>query len=591
MDSKMSTKETRKKGMKETADAVKKTDAITKETNKNTEQKEKIAVKDASHKKEIDPKKITSKGTGSLVTADAVDARASIEEMTIFCKKKGFVFPSSELYGGFAGFFDFGPLGVEMFNNIKQNWWRFFVQQRENIVGIDASIISHPRTWVASGHVATFGDLVLQCAKCKKKYRADHFIEDNLFISTEGLSSEQIHALVQKNKLACPECKGHFADVQKFNLLFSTQVGPLQDSKATAYLRGETAQAMFMDFKQVAETSRQRLPFGIAQIGRCFRNEISPRDFLFRSREFHIAEFEFFIHPEDTSATSAALSKEQLAQSLRLLSAEAQEKAEKHISLLGRKKKEAVETETTIKKMLDEKRLDAWHAYWLAEQLNWFEKLGLDPRHLRVREHLKSELSHYSSATFDIEYHFPFGRKELAGNANRGQYDLGQHSTESKTTIQIFDEASKKNVVPRVIEPTFGMERAFLALLFECFENDSKRGNIVLHLPPSLAPFKVAIFPLINKEGLPECAREVYRDLASHLVCFYDTAGSIGRRYARQDEIGTPFCVTVDFDSLKKKDVTIRDRDTTKQIRVKIKDLRELLQKLIAGDISFKDLC
>ncbi len=562
-----------KKGMKEVADTVK-NDAVKKSTTKT--------------EKSIAPKK-TSAAAGTPSPA-AVDASSSIEEMAIFCKKKGFVFPSSELYGGFSGFFDFGPLGVEMFNNIKQNWWRFFVQQRENVVGIDASIISNPRTWVASGHVATFGDLALQCGKCKKKYRADHFIEENLFISTEGLDSTKIHELVQKNKLVCPECKGHFAEVQKFNLLFSTQVGPLQDSRATAYLRGETAQAMFMDFKQVAETSRQRLPFGIAQIGRCFRNEISPRDFLFRSREFHIAEIEFFIHPEDTGMTGAALSKEQLAQSLRLLSAEAQEKAEQHISLLSKKKKEAVETETTIKKMLDEKRLDAWHAYWLAEQLNWFEKLGLDPQHLRVREQLKSELSHYSSANFDIEYHFPFGCKELAGNANRGQYDLGQHSKESKTSIQIFDEASKKNVVPRVIEPTFGMERAFLALLFECFENDSKRGNIVLHLPPSLAPFKIAIFPLINKEGLPELAREVYRDLAPHLVSFYDTAGSIGRRYARQDEIGTPFCVTVDFDSLKKKDVTIRDRDTTKQIRVKIKDLRELLRKLITGEIFFKDL-
>ncbi len=525
--------------------------------------------------------------------------RSAIEEMAIFCKKKGFVFPSSELYGGCAGFFDFGPLGVESLNALKQSWWSHFVQQKENVVGIEASTISHPRTWVASGHVATFGDLVLMCSKCKIRYRADHFIEENLFIKSEGLTSEKIHDLIKKHKLICPKCKGTFADIKKFNLLFKTQVGPVADASQIAYLRGETAQAMFMDFEQVAETARMKLPFGIAQIGRCFRNEISPRDFLFRSREFTIAEIEFFIHPERDDCD--ILSKEHLALKLMLFSAEEQEKKSSSSGFLGFKKKakkdeskEGFDTcagqETTIQTMLKEKRFDTWHAYWLAEQLMWLQNVGLSRNNLRVREHLKTELSHYSSATLDIEYKFPTGFREIAGNANRGQYDLTQHSKESKTEIHVFDEESKKNVVPRVIEPTFGVERVFLALFLEAFENDQKRGNIVLHLNPRLAPHTVALFPLVNKEGLPELALQIHKELIPSLRCFYDSSGSIGRRYARQDEVGTPFCVTIDFDSLKRKDVTIRDRDTTRQVRVKIKDLKQTLRSLVEGERSFKDL-
>ena len=511
------------------------------------------------------------------------EEKSPTEEMASFCKKKGFVFPSSEIYGGFAGFFDFGPLGSELFKNIKDSFWKFFVRSRDNVVGIEASIISHPRTWIASGHVATFGDMVLVCSKCKSKYRADHFIEENLFIKSESLSAEDIHALIKKHKLRCPECRGNFEDISKFNLLFTTQVGPIEDSSQKSYLRGETAQAMFMDFKLVAETARMKLPFGIAQIGRCFRNEISPRDFLFRSREFTIGEIEFFVHPDKEKEKSATLESKHLNLKISFLSSEEQEKG-------SSKNNEITSNEITIKQMLKENRLSEWHAYWLAEQILWLEYIGLSKKNLRVREHIKTELSHYASATFDIEYNFPFGFKEIAGNANRGQYDLTQHSNESKNNLQIFDEEEKKNVTPKVIEPTFGIERVFMAALFESFDDDKKRGNIVLHLSPKIAPNQIAVFPLVNKDKIPELSQDLFNNLSSEFVCFYDKSGSIGRRYARQDEIGTPYCLTVDFDSLKNKDVTIRDRDSTNQIRVKIKNLKETLRSLLRGEVVLKDL-
>jgi len=473
--------------------------------------------------------------------------KISIEELANFCKRKGFVFRSSDIYGGFAGFWDFGPLGVELFNNIKQNWWNYFVTSKDNIVGLDASIISHPRTWKASGHVVSFKDLAVICKKCKKATKLD--------VSEFG-------------KIKC-ECGGDYEKTGEFNLLFKTEVGALD--KSNAYLRGETAQAMFMDFKLVQQTLRMQLPFGIAQIGRCFRNEIAPRDFLFRLREFHIGEFEFFISPNEKNCD--LLTEKHLNLKLRLLDAETQEKGSEELK------------KTTIGNMLKKNKFDEWHAYWLAEQILWFYSFGLDE--IKIREHTKDELSHYSSATFDIDYEYPFGSKEIAGNANRGQYDLTQHQNESKESMEIFDDKSGKKVLPRVIEPTFGIERVFLALLTKAYFKNEK-GEIVLRLPAKLAPIKSAVFPIVkNKKGFVKMSREVYNELKKEWNVIYDVSGSIGRRYARNDEIGTPYCITIDGESLKKKDVTIRDRDTTRQIRVKVKDLRDILRKLINDEIKF----
>jgi glycyl-tRNA synthetase len=473
----------------------------------------------------------------------------TIEELTNFCKRKGFVFKSSEIYGGLAGFWDYGPLGIELFNNIKNDFWRFFVHDKENIVGIDASIIAHPRTWKASGHLDNFNDVAVTCKKCKKSTKLD--------------KSE-----VGKKKC---ECGGEY-DVQgDFNLMFKTKIGALNSEDS--YLRPETAQGMFLDFKQVYETSRVKLPFGILQIGKCFRNEIAPRDFIFRSREFTIAEFEFFIHPEDDKCD--LLGEKHLNLKLRLLDKETQDKREEGLR------------ETTIGKMLKEKRLGEWHGYWLAEQLLWFKKIGIFPR-IKVREHMKSELSHYSSATFDMDYEFPFGSQEIAGNANRGQFDLKQHEKESKEKMEIFDEKTKSKIIPRVVEPTFGMDRIFLSLICNGYHFDEKRQNIVLKIPAYISPYKAAVFPIIKGDNFEKIAREIFYNLKKEFNVLYDLGGSLGRRYSRQDEIGTPYCITIDGDSLGKKDVTIRDRDTTKQIRVKIKDLKEVLKKLIFEEIEFE---
>lgn len=500
--------------------------------------------------------------------------KITIDELAAFCKRKGLVYQSSEIYGGLSGFFDFGPLGVDLFGNIKQDWWRYFVSQKENMAGIDASIISHPRVWKASGHVDNFGDLVLSCNKCLSKFRADHFIEDTLKINSDGLKAGEINKLISQHQLKCPKCKGSFEELRSFNLLFRTTVGAEEAKSSAAYLRGETAQAMFTDFKLVVETSRKKLPFGIAQVGKCFRNEIAPRDFMFRSREFTIAEFEFFIHPEDD--TCDLLTEKHLGLKVMLLDAQTQQEGGKELK------------ETTIGKMIHDRRLGNWHAYWLAEQMMWLYSIGLEKEDLKVREHVKTELSHYSSATFDIDYLFPFGSKEIAGNANRGQYDLTQHINESKENLEIFDESKKQKVRPRVIEPTFGMERVFMAVLVCSYNNDLSRGNIVLKLPPRIAPVKAGIFPLVNKPELISKAREIFSELNKEFCCSYDQSGSVGRRYARNDEIGTPYCITVDFDGLSDDTVTIRDRDSTNQVRVKSGIIRETIRKLVNGDISFE---
>jgi glycyl-tRNA synthetase len=529
---------------------------------KNRKQAEKKAKEIIANlaKKEIKPETETKKIKNEKIKKEVMETEEknineknseeiSIEELANFCKRKGFIFRSSDIYGGFAGFWDFGPLGVELFNNLKKEWWKFIVYEKENIVGMEASIISHPRTWKASGHIANFNDVAVRCKKCKNSTKIDKS---------------------EVGKARC-ECGGEYEVLGEFNLMFKTKVGAL--NAEDAYLRGETAQGMFMDFKLIQQTSRMQLPFGIAQIGRCFRNEIAPRDFLFRSREFHIGEFEFFINPEEKKCE--LLDEKHLNIEFDFLDEETQKEGKEILK------------KVKMKELLAKGKIDEWHAYWLAEQIIWFRKLKLNE--IKIREHTKNELSHYSSATFDIDYKYPFGSKEVAGNANRGQYDLTQHQKESRENMDIYDEKYKNKVIPRVIEPTFGIERILLAVLAKAYSYDEKRENIVLKIPPFLAPIKAAIFPIVKKEEFEKICLDIFNNLKSDWNVVQDKSGSIGRRYSRNDEIGTPYCITVDEESLKNSDVTIRDRDTKKQIRVKISGLKEILKKLINGEILFEN--
>jgi glycyl-tRNA synthetase len=499
--------------------------------------------------------------------------KPTIDQMAMFCKNKGFVYPNSEIYGGMAGFFDYGHLGSEMKNNIKQAWWKFHVQDREDIVGIDGSIITHPNVWVASGHVANFKDIMVQCKKCEERYRADHLIEETLKIQADGLKEEDINKLIQQNGIKCKKCKGELAAASPFNLMFQTFVGPKQSKETTAYLRPETAQLMFADFKLVAENARLKVPFGIAQMGKAFRNEISPRNFLFRCREFEQMEIEYFIHPEKVN--DCPFLNEVLDHEIFIISEDMQKSKQK-------------EKKMTMKEALSKKIIKtAWHAYWLATEHNWFASLGANPDNFRIRQHLQEEKSHYALDTWDLEYNFPFGWKELQGMANRTDYDLTQHMKHSKKDLQLFDEEKKQKFTPYVVaEPSQGVDRAFLVFMFDAYNYDEKRGNIVLKLHPKVAPVKLGVFPLVNKNE--KDAREVYSSLRKLFVCQFDRSGSIGRRYARSDEIGVPFCVTVDFDYQKDKTVTIRDRDTTKQIRIKAEELPDTVYKLMAGAIEFE---
>ncbi len=478
------------------------------------------------------------------------EKKLSIEEMAVFCKKKGLVFPSGEIYGGLSGFFDFGPNCVEIRNNIKKEWWKFHVQEREDIVGIDGSIITNPRVWEASGHVKNFTDVYVKCKKCKKPNKIDKS---------------------EIGKVRC-ECGGEYEVIGDLNLMFKTNIGPVEGS--TAYLRPETAQLIFANFKLVAESSRLKLPFGIAQVGKAFRNEISPRDFLFRCREFEQMEIEYFVHPENSK--KCPFIKDALKHEMNILSAEMQ-------------KKEKNPQKMTVEQALKKKIIGTeWLAYWLVTEYNWFISLGATPDNFRIRQHLKDELAHYSSDCWDLEYNFPFGWKELEGIADRSDFDLKQHINHSKKDLSIFDQETNKKIVPYVAaEPSLGVERSFLVFMFDAYNDDKKRGNIVLKLDPKIAPIKAGIFPLIGKPELEKLAKEIHANLKKYFNVSYDRSGSIGRRYARADETGTPCCITVDFDSLKDKSVTIRDRDTTKQVRIKIDKLRDILRKLIDGEIKF----
>ena len=470
---------------------------------------------------------------------NSIHKKLSIEELNSFCKRKGFVYQSGEIYGGYAGFWDFGHLGVEFKNNIKNSWWKYFAG-REDVVGIDGSIITHPTVWKASGHVDSFSDVFVVCKKCKKPGKVDRS---------------------ELGKARCENCGGEYdnENAKDFKLMFETNVGT--DSKS--YLRPETAQLIFADFKAVQDNARMKLPFGIAQIGKAFRNEIAPRDFLFRSREFEQMEMQFFLDP---SKIDDCFDYEKIKNT--------------KINILDAQGEEGVlSIEEMLKKNIFKNK---WHAYWLWYSYDWFKGLGIRKENLRLREHRKDELAHYANAAVDIEYNFPSGWGEIFGSHDRGTFDLGEHEKFSKKDMKVYDEETKKKILPAVIESSFGVERAFMAFMFDSYSE--REGNVVLNLNPKLSPVKAAVFPIVKGEEYENISKDIFEELNEEWNVVYDKSGSIGRRYARNDEVGTPMCITIDEQTLKDKTATIRDRDTTEQVRVKVKDLKEVVRKVVHGE-------
>ena len=453
----------------------------------------------------------------------------SMEKLVALCKNRGYVYPGSEIYGGLANTWDYGPLGVELKNNVKEAWRRKFIQENEYNVGLDAAILMNPTTWVASGHVGGFSDPLIDCKECKTRHRADKLIEEwaheqGKDMIADGMSDEELINFINENKIPCPNCgKTNFTDIRKFNLMFKTFQGVTEDKTSEIYLRPETAQGIFVNFKNVMRTTRRKIPMGIAQIGKAFRNEITPGNFTFRTREFEQMELEFFCKPG-----------------------------------------------TDLE----------WHKYWKEFCENWLLSLGMKKENIRLRDHSKEELSHYSNATTDIEFAFPFGWGELWGIADRTDFDLKSHMKVSKEDFTYTDAETGEKYVPYCIEPSLGADRVALAFLCNSYDEekiDENDSRVVLHLHPVLAPYKVAVLPLSKK--LSEKAKEVYTKLSKKFMCDYDEAGSIGKRYRREDEIGTPYCVTIDFDTLEDDTVTIRDRDTMEQIRLKIDDVANWVEE------------
>ena len=455
----------------------------------------------------------------------------NMDKIVSLCKGRGYVYPGSEIYGGLANTWDYGPLGVELKNNIKKAWLKKFVQESKYNVGLDSAILMNPQTWVASGHVGGFSDPLIDCKECKTRHRADKLIEEwmhehNCEEVVDGWSDEKMLKYMADNHIACPNCgKENFTGIRKFNLMFKTFQGVTEDAKAEIYLRPETAQGIFVNFKNVQRTTRKKLPMGIAQIGKSFRNEITPGNFTFRTREFEQMELEFFCKP-------------------------------------------GTELE--------------WHKYWKDFCKNWLISLGVKEENIRLRDHSKEELSHYSNATTDIEFTFPFGWGELWGIASRTDFDLSKHMEFSKQDLTYLDPETNEKYIPYVIEPSLGCDRVALAFLCNSYEEQEiAEGDVrtVLHLHPALAPYKVAVLPLSKK--LSDKANEVYEMLSKKFMCDYDEAGSIGKRYRREDEIGTPYCVTIDFDTLEDNQVTVRDRDTMEQVRISIDELASWIDEKI----------
>ncbi|MGE5679984.1 MAG: glycine--tRNA ligase [Bacillota bacterium] len=487
-----------------------------------------------------------------------------IDKIVSLAKRRGFVFQSSEIYGGLNGCWDYGPLGVELLKNVKEEWWKFMTY-RENVEGLDASILMHPKVWEASGHVENFTDPMIDCKQCKARFRLDTLAEQisdkkkekALFEFSQSLTpgsdlAERLGKLYQQgekdpaalngafdaviedkdlsplllSKLNCPQCgnAGTFTPARQFNLMFKTFIGPVEDTGAVVYLRPETAQGIFVNFLNVQNSSRQKLPFGIAQIGKAFRNEINTKNFLFRTREFEQMEMQFFVKPTDDTK---------------------------------------------------------WYDYWKKERLEWFKSLGMSEDKLRYHDHPKEKLAHYAKEATDIEYLFPFGWGEIEGIHNRTDFDLSRHQEYSGKSLKYFDEESKEKFVPFIIETSAGASRSFMAFLINAFYEEEVNGEIrsVLRFHPRLAPIKAAVLPLVNKDGMPELARKIDEDLRPFLKVFYDDKGAIGRRYRRQDEIGTPYCITVDTQTLEDNTVTVRERDSMQQERIKIDDLLTYLLK------------
>ena len=454
----------------------------------------------------------------------------SMEKVVSLCKSRGIIYPGSEIYGGLANTWDYGPLGVEFKNNVKKAWWKKFVQQSKYNVGLDSSILMNPEVWVASGHVGSFSDPLIDCKECKSRFRADKLIEDFYFennlgdINVDGLENEKVEELIKEKNICCPSCKKqNFTPIRRFNLMFKTFQGVTEDSKSEIYLRPETAQGIFVNFKNIARTSRKKIPFGIAQVGKSFRNEITPGNFTFRTREFEQMELEFFCKPgEDLE----------------------------------------------------------WYNYWKNYSFNWLLSLGMNEETLRLRDHEQEELSFYSKATCDIEFLFPFGWGELWGIADRTDYDLSRHIEVSGEDLRYIDPVTNEKYIPYCIEPSLGADRVALAFLCNAYdEEEIGEGDVrtVLRLHPALAPFKAAILPLTKK--LSDKSDEIYDELSKYFMIDTDVSGSIGKRYRRQDEVGTPFCITVDFDTLEDECVTVRFRDTMEQERIKISELKDFIEK------------
>lgn len=455
--------------------------------------------------------------------------KVSMDRILSLCKNRGFVFQGSEIYGGLANSWDYGPLGVELKNNIKKAWWKRFVQDSTYNVGIDSSILMNKEVWVASGHIGGFSDPLMDCKECKSRFRADKIIED-YFLSKgteitglDGYSKEELKELINKENIVCPKCgEMNYTDIRRFNLMFKTSQGVTEDNKSEVYLRPETAQGIFVNFKNVLRSSRKKIPFGIAQIGKSFRNEITPGNFIFRTREFEQMELEFFCKPNDDLK---------------------------------------------------------WFDYWKNYCLEFLKDIGIHDDKLRIRDHSKEELSFYSNATSDIEFEFPFGFGELWGIADRTDYDLKAHMDHSKQELVYFDQENNEKYVPYCIEPSLGVDRLFLAVICNGYDEEKIDENdirVVLRMHPFIAPIKVAVLPLSKK--LSQKAIEIYEKISKKYNCEYDESGAIGKRYRRQDEIGTPYCITIDFDTLEDGSVTIRDRDTMKQIRINIDKIDEYLR-------------
>ena len=460
------------------------------------------------------------------------NSEKTMEKIVAYCKGRGFVYAGSEIYGGLANSWDYGPLGVELKNNVKKAWWKKFVQESKYNVGLDSAIIMNPQTWVASGHLGGFSDPLMDCKKCKTRHRADKLIEDyvaqnGLSDNPAGMSDAEMMDYIKEHNIVCPDCGSNdFTDIRKFNLMFKTFQGVTEDSTNTLYLRPETAQGIFVNFKNIQRTTRKKIPFGVCQIGKSFRNEITPGNFTFRTREFEQMELEFFCEPG-----------------------------------------------TDLE----------WFEYWRGFCRDWLVNLGMKEENLRLRDHDPEELSFYSKATTDFEFLFPFGWGELWGVADRTDYDLTQHIKHSGEGLEYFDQEANNKYVPYVVEPSLGADRVTLAFLIDAYDEEELEGGdvrTVLRLHPTLAPFKAAVLPLSKK--LSEKAGEVYDELRKYFMCDFDDAGSIGKRYRREDEIGTPLCITYDFDSETDGCVTVRDRDTMTQERIKIEDLKAYIEAKIA---------